>query len=62
MGLKAFAVAQHRGNLAQHLSALLAHFDQAAALLEIHDAQGRTEARGAAGGQHVVGARAIVAQ
>ena len=43
-------------------SAGFAHFNDAAALLEVVDAQRRAETRGAAGGQHVVGAGAVVAQ
>ena len=47
---------------AQRLRARFADLDQAAALLEVVDAQRAGKARGAAGGQHVVGAGAVVAQ
>ena len=39
MGLQPFAVRQHRGDLAEHLGALFADFDDAAALLKVVHAQ-----------------------
>ena len=53
---------QHAGNATQFLRALLAHLDDAAALLEIVHAQRRAEASRAAGRQHVVGPGTVVAQ
>ena len=57
-----FAVRQHAGDFAERLRALFGNLNQAAAFLEIVCTQGRGEPRGAAGGQHMVGARAVVAQ
>ena len=56
MGGQTFAVRQHAGDFAQLLRALFGNLNQAAAFLEVIRAQGRGEARGAAGGQHMVGA------
>src|SRR5256885_10879198 len=62
MALQAFAMRQHRGDAAQGLGALLADLDEAGSLLEVIDPQRRRKARRAAGGQHMVGAGAVVAQ
>ena len=62
MGGQAFAVCQHAGDFAQFLRALFGDLDQTGAFLEVVSAQRRGEAGGAAGGQDVVGAGAIVAE
>jgi len=59
---QAFARGQHRCAAAQHLGSGFADLDQAGALLEVIHTQRRRETRGARGGQHVVGAGAVVAQ
>lgn len=62
VGVQAFAVCQYAGDFAQFLRALFGDLDQAGAFLEVVSAQRRREAGGAAGGQDVVGAGAIVAE
>ena len=53
---------QHAGDFAQFLRALFGDLDQAGAFLEVVSAQRRGEAGGAAGGQDMVGAGAVVAE
>ena len=62
MRLQAFAVRQHQGDFAQDLRAGFADFNQAAALLEVVDAQRAAETGRAGRGQDVVRSRAVVAQ
>ena len=62
MGGQAFAVCQHAGGFAQFLRALFGDLNQAGAFLEVVSTQRRGEAGGAAGGQDVVGAGAVVAE
>eukprot|EP01022_Parablepharisma_sp_SALTPOND_P017907 TRINITY_DN290_c1_g1_i2.p1 TRINITY_DN290_c1_g1~~TRINITY_DN290_c1_g1_i2.p1 ORF type:complete len:1623 (-),score=570.02 TRINITY_DN290_c1_g1_i2:20056-24924(-) len=60
--LQAFAIGQFGGDPAQRLRALFRHADHAGTLLEVIHPQRRGEARGPRGGQHVVGAGAVIAQ
>src|SRR5690606_5941219 len=60
--LQAFAVRQRRGDAPQGLGTLVRYVDEAAAFLEVVYAQRRRKARRARGGQHVIGAGAVVAQ
>lgn len=62
VGGQAFAVCQHAGGFTQLLRALFGNLDQAGAFLEVVSAQRRGEAGGAAGGQDVVRAGAVVAE
>src|SRR5690606_28524689 len=57
-----FAACKDGGDAAQRLCARLRHLDQAGALLKVVNAQWRGEPGRTRGGQHVVGARAVVAQ
>src|SRR5260221_9065401 len=58
---EAFASGMHRGNASQRLARGLRHADDAGALLEIVDAKRRGEAGATRCGEHVIGARAVVA-
>src|SRR5471032_876650 len=60
--LQPFAIGQLRRDRPKYVGARFAYLDDAAALLEIVDAQWRREARRAGRRQHVVRARAVVAQ
>src|SRR3954454_15885256 len=59
---QALAHRQLGGNGAERLRAFTRDLDDARALLEIIDPERRREPGGTRGGQHVIGARAIVAQ
>ena len=54
MRLQTLTISEFSRDLAQRLRALLAHFNEAAALLKIVHTQRAGEARGTAGRQHVV--------
>src|SRR5690554_6120182 len=62
MGRKAFTASQHRGYTPHPVGAFRSETNQRGTLLEIVYTQRGTEPGGTAGGQHMVRARAVVAQ
>src|SRR5690554_5972145 len=62
MGRKAFTARQHRSHTAHAVSAFRSKTDQGRSFLKIVYTQRGTEPGGTAGGQHMVRARAVVAQ
>ena len=62
MGGQPFAMRQNAGNPPQRLRPLGGNLNQAGALLEVIHTQGAGKTGGAAGGQDVVRAGAIIAQ